>query len=89
VTGAWLKLHKEELHNLHSSPIIIRMIYTRKKKLAGHVARMGAEKNASRILVGEPEGKSQLGRPRRRWVDNIKIDYRERGWGGVDWIDLV
>jgi hypothetical protein len=54
----------------------------------GHVARIGAKKNASRILVGKPEGKRTLGRQIRRWVDNIKMDFREIGWGDMDWIDL-
>jgi hypothetical protein len=56
---------------------------------AGHVARMGAKRNTYRILVGKPEGKRPLGRPRRRWVDNIKMDHREIGWDGGDWIDLA
>jgi hypothetical protein len=56
---------------------------------AGHVARMGEKRNAYRLLVGKPEGKRPLGRPRRRWVDNIKIDLLEIGWGGVDWICLA
>jgi hypothetical protein len=55
---------------------------------AGHVARRGEERNAYRILVGKPEGKRPLGRPRRRWEDNIKMDFREIGWGGMNWIDL-
>jgi hypothetical protein len=56
---------------------------------AGHVARIGEKRNAYRILVGKPEGKRQLGRPRRRWVNNVKMDLREIGWGGMDWIDLA
>jgi hypothetical protein len=88
VTGGWRKLHNEELHrpNLYSSPSIIRMIKSRRIRWAGHVARMGAKRNAYRILVGNPEGKRPLRRPRRRWVDNIKIDLGEIGWGGGDWI---
>jgi hypothetical protein len=66
----------EELHNVYSSPNIIRMIKSRRVRLAGHVARMGEMRNAYRILVGKPEGKNPLGRQRRRWVDNIKIDLR-------------
>jgi hypothetical protein len=85
-TGGWRKLHNEELHKFYSSPIIIRMI---KSMMAGHVARMGAKRNTYRILVGKPEGKRPLGRPRRRWMDNIKIDLREIGWNGMDWIDLA
>jgi hypothetical protein len=83
------KLRNEELHNSYSSPSIIRMIMTRRMRLAGHVARMQAKRNAHRILVGEPEGKRALGRPRRRWVDNIKIDIREIVWDGLDWTDLT
>jgi hypothetical protein len=80
VTGDWRKLHNEELHNLYSSQNIIRMIQSRRTTWAGHVARMGEKRNAYRILVGKPEGKRSLGRPRRRWVDNIKIV----GWYGLD-----
>jgi hypothetical protein len=89
VTGGWRKLHNEELHYLYSSPSIIRMINSRRMRMAGHVARMGAKSNAYRILVGKPEGKRPLGRPRHRWVDNIKMDLREIGWDGMDWIDLA
>jgi hypothetical protein len=74
---------------LYSSPNIIKMIKSRKMRWVGHVARMGAMRNAYRILVEKPEGKRPLGRPRRRWVDNIKIDLREIGWDGMDWIDLA
>jgi hypothetical protein len=70
------KLRNEELHNLHSSPSIIRMIESRRMRWAGHVARMGPKRNACRTLVGKPEGKRPLGRPRHRWVDNIKMDLR-------------
>jgi hypothetical protein len=89
VTGGWRKLHNEELHNLYSSPIIIRMIKSRKMRWAGHVARMGETRNAYRILVGYPEGKRPLGRPKRRWIHNIKMDLREIGWDGRDWVDLA
>jgi hypothetical protein len=65
-------------------PSIIRMIKSRRMRWAGHVARMGKTRNAYRILVGKPEGKRQLGRPRYRWVDNIKTDLREMGWYGLD-----
>jgi hypothetical protein len=86
VTGGWRKPHNEELHNLYSSPNIIRMIKSRRMRWAGHVARMGEKRNIHvyRILVGKPEGKRPLGRPRRSWVDNIKIDLREIGWDGMD-----
>jgi hypothetical protein len=77
VMGNWRKLHNEELHNLYSSPNIIRMIKSMRMRWAGHVSRMGEKKNAYRILMGNPEGKRPLGKPRHRWVDNIKIDIRE------------
>jgi hypothetical protein len=64
------------------------MIKSRRMRWAGHIARMGAKRNAYRVLVGKSEGKRPLGRRRRRWVDNIKLDLREVGWDGVDWIDL-
>jgi hypothetical protein len=89
VTGGWRKLHSEGLHNLYSSPSIIRLIKSRRMRWTGHVARMGEKRNAYRILVGKPEGNRPLGRPRRRWVDNIKIDLREIGWDAMDWIDLA
>jgi hypothetical protein len=85
VVAGWRKLHNEELHNLYCSPSIITMIKSRRMRWAGHVARM--EEN--RILVGKPEGKRPLGRPRRRWEDNIRMDLREIGWSGTDWIDLT
>ncbi|PNF21336.1 hypothetical protein B7P43_G02098 [Cryptotermes secundus] len=80
VTGGWRKLHNEELHNLCSSSSIIRMIRLRRVRWAGHVARMGEK----RILVGKSEG-----RPRRRWVDSIRMNLREIGWDGMDWIGLA
>jgi hypothetical protein len=73
------KLHNEELHDLYSSPSIIRIIKSRRMRWAGHVARMGEKKNVYRLLVGKPEGKRPLGRPRRRWIDNIKMDFLETG----------
>jgi hypothetical protein len=72
-----------------SSPSIIRVIKSRRMRWAGHVARMGERRNAYRILVRKPEGKRPLGRPRRRWVDNVKMDLREVEWDGADWIDLA
>jgi hypothetical protein len=84
LTGGWRKLHNEELHNLYSSPSIIRKIKSRRMRWPGHVARMGEKRNAYRLLVGMQEGKRPLGRLRRRWVDNIKMDLREIGWGGMD-----
>jgi hypothetical protein len=89
VTRGRRKLYNEELLNLNSSPNISRMIKSRRMRCAGHVACMRAKRNVYRILVGNREGKRPLGSPRRRWVDNIKMDLRERGWGGMDWIDLA
>jgi hypothetical protein len=90
MTGGWRKLYNEELHNLYSSPSIIisRIIKSRRMQWVGPVARMVESRTAYRISVGKPEGKRRLGRPKRWWVDNIKIDIREIGWGGVDWISL-
>jgi hypothetical protein len=85
VTGDWRKLDGGELHNLYSSPDIIRQIKSRRLRWAGHVARMGEGGNVYRVLVGKPEGKRPLGRPRRRWEDGIKMDLRKIGWGcGMD-----
>jgi hypothetical protein len=90
VMGEWRKLHNEELRGaLYSSPSIIRIIKSRRMRWAGHIARMGEKRNAYRLFVGKPEGKRPLGRPRHRWVDNIKMDLLEIGWGGVDWIGLA
>jgi hypothetical protein len=89
VAGGCRKLYNEELHNLYSSPSIIRMIKSRRMRWAGHVALMGEKRNLYRILVGNPEGKRPLGRPRRRWVDNIKMDLREVGFCVINWIDLA
>jgi hypothetical protein len=89
VTGWWRKLHSEELHNLYSSPSIIRIIKSRRMRWAGHVARMGEKRNVYRLLVGKPEGKRSLGRPRRRWIDNIKINLLEMELSVVDWIGLA
>ena len=89
VTGEWRKLHNVELHILYSSPDIIRNIKSRRLRWAGHVARMGESRKAYRVLVGRPGGKRPLGRPRRRWEDNIKMDLREVGYDGGDWINLA
>jgi hypothetical protein len=90
VTGEWRKLHSGELHNLYSSPDIIRQIKSRRMRLAGHVARVGEGRNVYRVLVGIPEGKGPLERPRRRWEIGLKMDLRETGWGaGVEWIHLA
>jgi hypothetical protein len=89
VTGEWRKLHNEELHNLYSSPDIIRQVKSRRMRWAGHVARMGEERKVYKVSVGKPEGKRLLGRPTRRWEDGIRMDLREIGLGGVDWIRLA
>jgi hypothetical protein len=89
VTGEWRKMHNGELHNLYSSPDIVRQIKSRRMRWAGRVARMGEGRNVYRVLVGKPEGKRPLGRRRRRWEDGIKMDLREIGWGDVEWIHLA
>jgi hypothetical protein len=88
VTGAWKKLHNEELHDLYSSPSKIRIMKSMRMRWAGHVVRMGEKRNAYSLFLGNPEGKRPLGRPRCRWLDNIKMDLLEIGWGGVEWIGL-
>ena len=77
VMGEWRRLHNEELNDLYCSPNIVRVIKLRRMRWAGHVARMGVERGVCRVLVGKPEGKRPLGRPRRRWVDNIRTDLQE------------
>ena len=89
VTGEWRRLHNEELNDLYSSPNIVRVIKSRRMRWAGHVARMGEERGVYRVLVGKPEGKRPLGRPRRGWVDNIRMDLQEVGCGYMDWIGMV
>jgi hypothetical protein len=89
VMGGWRKLHNEELHSLYSSPNIIKMAMSRRMRWAGHVARIGAKRNAYSIVVGKPKENGPLGRPRRMWVDSINIDLGEIGWDGTDWIDLA
>jgi hypothetical protein len=84
--GSWRKLHNDELHSLYSSSNIIRVIKSRRMRWAGHVARMVEGRDVYRVLVGRPEGKRPLGRPRRRWEDNIKMDIREIGIDGENWI---
>jgi hypothetical protein len=85
VTGGWRKFYNEELRDLYSSLSTIRIIRSRRMRGAGHVARMEEKRNTYRLLVGKPDGKRPLGRPRRRLVDNIKMDLGEVGWGDVDW----
>jgi hypothetical protein len=84
--GSWRKLHNDELHNLYSSQTIVRVIKSRKMRWARHVARMGEGRGVYRVLVARPEGKRPLGRPRRRWEDNIKTDLREIGIDGANCI---
>jgi hypothetical protein len=86
---SWRKLHNDEFHSLYSSPNIVRVIKSRRMRWAGHVACMGEGRGVYRVLVGKPEGKRPLERPRRRWEDNIKLDLREKGNNGTNWIRLA
>jgi hypothetical protein len=87
VAGEWRRLHNEELNDLYSSPNITRVVKSRRMRRAGHVARMGNRRGAYRVLVGRPEGRRPLGRPRRRWEDDIKMDLQEMGWEA--WIGFI
>jgi hypothetical protein len=87
--GSWGKLHNDELHSLYSSPNVVRVIKSRRMRWMGHVARMGEGRGVYRVLVGRPEGKRPLGRPRRRWEKNVKMDLREIGIDGANWIQLA
>jgi hypothetical protein len=87
--GEWRKLHNKELNNLYSLHNIVRVVKLRRMRWAGHVARMGEDRGVHRVLVGRPKGKRPLGRPRRRWEDNIKMDFQEIGVGRGDWIELA
>jgi hypothetical protein len=89
MTGELRKLHDKEFPDLYSSPSIIIIMNSRRMRLAGHVARMWEKRNAYRLLVGKAQGTRPLGRPRRRWLDNIWMDLGEVGWGDVDWIGLA
>jgi hypothetical protein len=89
VTGEWRKLHNEELNDLNSLPNIVRVVKSRKMRWVGHVERMGEEIGVHRVLVGKPEGKMPLGRPRRRWEGNIKMDLQEVGGGRGVWMELA
>jgi hypothetical protein len=80
VTGEWRKLYNGELHNLYSSPNIIGQIKSRRMRWAGHVAHIGEERKVYMVLVGKPEGNKTLGRPRRRWENDIRMDVRKIGW---------
>jgi len=87
VTGEWRKLHNEELNDLYCSLSIVRMIKSRRMRWAGHVARMEDRRDVYRVLMRKPEVKRPLGRPRRRWEDNINL--QEVGCGAMDWIELA
>jgi hypothetical protein len=87
--GSWRKLHNDEIHNLYSSPNVVRVIKSRRVRWAEHVARMGEGRGVYMVYVGRPEGKRLLGRPRRRWEDNIKMDLREKWIDGANWIRLT
>jgi len=88
VTGEWRKLHNEKLRDLYSLPNIVRVVKSRRMRWAGHVSRMGEDRGVHRVLVGKPEGKRPLGRPRRRWEDNIKVYLREVVGVETGWIWL-
>ena len=88
VTGEWMRLHNKELNDLYSSPSIMRVIKSRTMRWAGHVARMGEERGVYRVFVGKPEGRRPLGRPRRKWVDNIRMAVQV-GCGYMEWIGLA
>ena len=85
----WRRMHNEELNDLYCSPNIVRVIKSRRMRWVGHVARMGEVRGVYRVLVEKPEGKRPLGRPRHRWVDNIRMDLQEVGCGYMDWIGLA
>jgi len=89
VIREWRKLRNEELNDLHCSLNIVRVIKSRTMRWAGHVARMGEKRGVCRVLVGKPEGKRPLGRPRRRWEDNIKMDLQEVECEVMDWNELA
>jgi hypothetical protein len=85
----WRKLHNDELHNLYSSPNIVRVIKSRRMRWTGHVAHMGEGRDVYRVLYGRSKGKKPLRRPRQRWENNIKMDLRETEIDGVNWIQLA
>ena len=89
VTGEWRKLHNEEINDLYCSLNIVRVIKSRRMRWVGHVMRMGGGRGMYRVLVGKPEGKRPLGRPRHRWEDNVKMDLQEVGCGSMDWINVA
>jgi len=88
VTGEWRKLHNEEFKEPYSSPSSVRLIKSRRMRWVGHVGCMGERRSVHRVLVGKPEGKRRLGRPRRRWEENIKLELQNVGrgpWTGSIW----
>jgi hypothetical protein len=89
VTEEWRKMNNKELCDLYSLRSIIRIIRSRRMRWTGHVTQMGEKRKEYRVLVGKPEGKRPLGRPRHRWVDNIMMDLGEVGWNDVDWTGLA
>jgi len=89
VTGEWRKRHNEELNDLYCSPNILRVIKSKRMRWEGHVARVGERMGAYKVLVGKIEGKTQLGRFRHIWEDNIKMDLQDVGCGDVDWTELA
>jgi hypothetical protein len=89
VTGEWRKLHNEELHNLRSSPDIVRQIKSRRMMWAGHVTRMREDRKVYKVLVGKSEGKRRRRRSKRRWEDGMRMDLWETGGGGLEWIHLA
>jgi hypothetical protein len=86
---SWRKLHNDELHDLYFSPNVVRVIKSRRMRWVGHVALMGEGRGVYKVLVGKPEGKRPLGRPRHTWEDNIKLELREIGIDGAKWIRLA
>jgi len=89
VTGEWRKLHNKELSDLYSLPNIARVVKSRRMRWAGYVVLMGQGRGMHRVLVGKHEGKRPLGRPRRRWGDNIKMDLQEVGGDSEEWMELA
>ena len=91
MTGEWRKLRNEELNDLYSLSNIVRVVKSRRMRWAGYVSRMGEDRGVNRVLVGKPEGKRPLRRPRRRWEDNIKMDLQEVGGvvgTGCSWLRI-